>query len=132
MALDFGAKRTGIAVTDPLQIIATGLDTVDTAKLLTFLELYLKKESVEKIVFGLPTHKDGSYTHLKKDIDKMAEAILKLDEQMVIDFEDESFTSSYAKDIIFASGVSKKKRRDKAHVDKISAVVILQRYLKHI
>lgn len=132
MALDFGAKRTGIAVTDPMQIIATGLDTVPTENLLPFLEKYLAAEEVEKIVFGLPTHKDGQFTHLKKDIDKMVLKIKALDDELLIDFEDESFSSAHARDIILASGVNKKKRRDKAHLDKVSAVVILQRYLKHI
>lgn len=132
MALDFGIKRTGIAVTDPLQIIATGLETVDTDKLVEYLEKYFRSQAVEKVVFGLPTHKDGNFTYLKKDIDKMAEQILKLQPSIEIDFEDESFSSSYARDIIMASGVNKKKRRDKAHLDKVSAVVILQRYLKHI
>ena len=69
MGLDFGKKRTGISVTDPLQIIVTGLDTVETKDLTHFITDYIKKEDVEKIVIGLPTHKDGNFTYLKDDID---------------------------------------------------------------
>lgn len=132
LAIDYGLKRCGIAVTDPLQIIATALDNVERENLCGFLVDYCKKNEVEKVIFGTARHADGSYTHLKKHID---ESILELKAKLpniVFDFQDEAFTSFEAKDIILNSGYKKKKRRDKAMVDKISAVLILQRYLKHI
>lgn len=132
MGLDYGAKRTGIAVTDPLQIIVSGLDTVETSKLKDFIETYFLKESVEQVVIGLPTHKDGNFTSIKPEIDKLVAFLNKKYPTLPIEFEDESYTSTHAKEIIFASGTKKKKRRDKALIDKVSAVLILQRFLKHI
>lgn len=119
-------------MTDPFQIIVTGLDTIDTDKLLVFLDGYVKVENVEKIVIGLPVHKDGNFTHIKQDIDQLAAKIAAKFPDIAIDFGDEQFSSVHAKQIIIDSGVKKEKRKDKALVDKISAVIILQRYLKHI
>lgn len=132
MGLDFGAKRTGIAVTDPLQIVVNGLDTIETQQLRPFLNHYLKTEVVEKIVIGLPTHKDGNFTYLKPAIDELAAFISKTFPSVLIDFADESFSSVQSKEIILMSGVKKSKRQDKALVDKVSAVLILQKYLGHI
>ncbi len=132
IGIDFGLKRTGISVTDPFQIIVTALETVETKDLIDFLKNYLDKENVEKIVIGLPVHKDGNFTYLKVDIDRFATSISKLWPTILIDFENESFTSVQAKQIILDSGVKKKKRQDKGLVDRVSAVIILQRYLKHI
>jgi len=132
LSIDYGLKRCGIAVTDPLQIIVSGLDTVETDKLINFLMNYFSSENVEKVVIGLPVHKDGNFTNLKVDIDKLAEKIKHLYPEKTVDFGDEQFSSVQAKQIILDSGVKKQKRRDKALIDKISAVVILQRYLKHI
>jgi len=132
LGIDYGGKRTGIAATDSLQIIATALTTVDTKELIPFLTEYTSKEKVEKMVVGLPVHKDGNYTYLKKDIDVFISNFSKIRPEIVIDFYDESFTSAEAKAIIFQSGVKKKKRQDKSLVDKISAVLILQKYLQHI
>jgi putative Holliday junction resolvase len=132
IGIDYGGKRTGIATTDSLQIIATALTTVDTKELIPFLRDYTSKEKVEKMVVGLPVHKDGNYTYLKKDIDVFISNFSKIRPEIVIDFYDESFTSAEAKSIIFQSGVKKKKRQDKSLVDKVSAVLILQKYLQHI
>lgn len=132
VCLDYGVKRCGLATTDPLQIIVTGLDTVETKDVFTFFNKYLVSEIVEKLVIGLPVHKDGNFTYLKQDIDKFAAEFSKKWPEILIDFADEQFSSVHAKQIIFDSGANKKKRQDKALVDKISAVVILQRYLKHI
>lgn len=132
MGIDFGQKRTGISVTDPLQLIVNGLDTVETKFLKDYLTNYLTSEEVEKIVFGLPTHKDGNFTYLKKDIDSMVAELKKAFPAIEIDFIDEAFTSVESKAIIFQSGAKKKKRQDKALVDKVSAVLILQKYLGHI
>jgi putative Holliday junction resolvase len=132
LCIDFGLKRCGIAVTDPYQIIVTGLDTVETPKLMSFLEQYLVAEKVEKVVVGLPIHKDGNFTYIKSDIDLLVSKIKGKFPDLPIDFGDEQFSSAHAKQIIIDSGVKKEKRKDKALVDKISAVIILQRYLKHI
>lgn len=132
LSIDFGTKRSGIAVTDPLQIIVTALETVETRLLMSFLENYLQQENVEKVVIGMPVHKDGNATYLKKDIDAFAHAIKKKFPAIIVDFADEQFSSVHAKQIILDSGIKKKKRQDKSLVDKISAVVILQRYLNHI
>jgi putative Holliday junction resolvase len=132
LGIDFGQKRCGLAVTDPLQIIVTGLETVDTSGIFEYLENYMTRENVEKIVIGLPVHKDGNFTYIKPDIDKLAQKIAQKWPEMVIDFGDEQFSSVHARKIIFDSGIKKQKRQDKALLDKVSAVVILQRYLKHI
>ena len=132
LGIDYGEKRTGLSATDPLQIIVNGLETVETKDLENFLSRYLIVEEVEKIVIGLPRHKDGNFTHLKPKIDALALFINTHFPSIVIDYEDESFTSSQSRDIIFQSGVKKSKRKDKSLVDKVSAVLILQKYLGHI
>ncbi len=132
LSIDYGLKRCGLAVTDPLQIIVTPLDTIETPQIKDFLIQYMNKEEVEEIVFGWPTHKDGNPTHITGNIKKLQLDIEKQFPNKKYSFTDESFSSVMAKQIILSSGVNKKKRRDKALVDKISAVVILQRYLNHI
>ena len=132
LAIDFGTKRSGIAVTDQLQIIVSGLDTVDTPTLKNYIIDYCKLEEVEKIVIGRPTHRDGTETKLFKTINELVEQLKKKLPSIKFDFEDESFTSQEAKQIILRSGYSKKKRRNKGLVDRVSAVLILQNYLGHI
>jgi putative holliday junction resolvase len=132
MGIDFGLKRTGISATDPLQIIVSGLNTVETKDLRDFFNFYLVSEEVEKIVFGLPTHKDGAFTYLKKDIDEMVVFLKDNFPNIIVDFIDESYSSVQSKSIILQSGAKKKVRQDKALVDKVSAVLILQKYLGHI
>ena len=132
ISIDFGEKRTGLAATDPLQIIVTGLTTIPTSELKRFLVDYITEEKVEKIVIGCPQHKDGTYTHIKPNIDALKTWILNQWPNIVVDYADEQFSSVLAKDIILKSGVPKMKRRDKSLVDKVSAVVILQKYLGHI
>ncbi|MEI6865945.1 Holliday junction resolvase RuvX [Flavicella sp.] len=129
LAIDYGIKRTGIAVTDDLQIIASGLTTVNTNQLLSFLTDYVKKESVETFVVGQP--KQMNYTDSESEI-----LILKFIDKLNNKFpnipiirEDERFTSKMAFQTMIDSGLSKKKRRDKALVDEISATIILQSYL---
>jgi putative holliday junction resolvase len=132
ISIDYGLKRCGIATTDPLQIIVSALDTVDTDKLLVYLDRYISTELVEKMVVGLPTHKDGNFTCIKGDIDAFVAAFQKIWPSIVVDFADERFTSVMAKQVIIDSGAKKKKRQDKALVDRVSAVIILQKYLHHI
>jgi putative holliday junction resolvase len=132
IGIDYGAKRCGIAVTDPFQIIVSAIATVDTSNIMVWLKEYLQAEKVEKIVIGLPTHKDGNFTHLKPEIDTFAAAIAKSCPDIMIDFADEQFSSAQAKQIIMQRGANKKTRQDKALVDRVSAVIILQKYLGHI
>lgn len=132
ICIDYGLKRCGIAVTDPLQIIVSALDTVDNSNLLSFLENYIRNENVEKLVVGLPLHKDGNFTQLKLPIDTFIAQFQKKWPDIATDFADEQFSSVDAKKIILQMGVKQKQRRDKSLTDKISAVIILQRYLNHI
>lgn len=132
LAVDYGAKRCGLAVTDPLQIIVNGLETVPTDQLAGFLQQYLSENQVEKLVVGLPVHSDGNFTYLKASIDAFVSTFIKNWPGIKVDFADEQFSSVRAREAILMSGAKKSKRQDKALVDKISAVIILQRYLKHI
>jgi len=132
ISIDYGKKRSGVAATDPLQIVVNGLTGLDTKDLLNYIKDYCGKESVEKIVFGLPLHADGTETHLNQDIDKLVIKIQKLFPSMEIDFQDEFFSSRDAIDIMIQAGMKRKDRRDKKKVDQLSAVLILQRYLNHI
>jgi len=132
IGIDYGKKKTGLSTTDPLQIIVTALDTVPTSDLIPYLVNYATTEAVEKIVIGRPTHKDGTDTYLVQDIVVFRDKLQKLLPDMIFDFADEMHTSSQAKAIIFQSGVRKSKRRDKQLIDKVSAVLILQKYLRHI
>ncbi len=130
MAIDYGMKRIGLAVTDPLQIIATGLDTIENAQIFDFLKGYFEQEGVTEIVIGEPRHKDGNPTYLTPKVHTFAERLKKDYPDKEIHLVDESFTSVEAKEAIRLSGAKKSKRRDKALVDKISAVIILQQFLE--
>ena len=130
MAIDYGTKKTGIAVTDPLKIIANGLDTIPTNDFMTFLETYLFTEIVEMIVFGKVIRADGTDGTNQPKIDKLSKEIQQKYPEIIITSFDESFTSLRAKEIILKSGLKKKKRRDKTLVDKVSAILILQDYME--
>ncbi len=132
LAIDYGKKRTGLAVTDVLRITANPLQTVATHELKPFLKNYLNTEDVHEVVIGWPTHTDGTPTDITADIKELEKYIIKVTDSIQVCYVDESFTSSEAKSIILTSGAKKKKRRDKSLVDLISAVLILQRHLKHI
>jgi len=132
LGVDYGTKKTGLAVTDPLQIIASGLDTVLTKDLPDYLKSYTDKEPVCKIVIGYPRHPDGKPAQLANTITAFGEGLRKDYPHVEIVYQDESYTSIQAREIILLSGARKKKRRDKKLVDKISAVLILQAYLQHI
>ena len=129
LALDFGTKRTGIAVTDELQIIASGLTTVTTKDLMSFLKAYFEKEKVELMIMGEPTQKDGSASQSEEYIQSFLEEFAKQFPQMPVKREDERFTSKMAFQTMIDSGLKKKQRRNKALVDEISATIILQNYL---
>lgn len=132
LSIDYGEKRCGLAVTDPLQIIVSGLDTVDTANIVIYLKDYLKEEPVEKIVIGEPKHADGAAVGFQPKIDALRKKLENLFPSLTVVYHNEAFSSQKAKQIIMQSGAKKKKRRDKRLIDKISAVVILQDYLGHL
>ncbi len=131
LSIDYGKKRTGIAVTDPSQIIANGLTTVDTTQLMKFLKDYVSKESVERFVIGLPTQPNGQPSENQKRVLIFAEKLKKVIPHIPIDYYDERFTSVLAHQTILDSGISKKRRQnDKGLVDEISACIILQNYME--
>jgi len=130
LAIDFGLKRTGIAVTDPLKIIASALTTVPTAEVLEFIQNYCKEEEVEYFVLGLPLHADGSPAQIAPQADAFAERLQKLFPEKKIVRQDERNSSNDAKKIILLSGIKKQKRRDKSLVDKIAAALILEQHME--
>ena len=132
IGLDYGMKRTGISVTDILQIIVNPLEVVETKNLFDFLLNYIKTEDVEKLVIGEAKQADGTPTYIEKHIQKLIENIKQNFPDLCIDRQDESFTSFQAKGLLVQMGMKKKKRQDKAMLDKVSSVLILQRYLNHI
>ncbi|MBR0038331.1 MAG: Holliday junction resolvase RuvX [Bacteroidales bacterium] len=132
LSIDYGRKRTGLAVTDPLQIIANSLTTVPTHELEKFLLDYLQKEQVERIVMGLPKQMNGQMSESWQYIEPFLNRLHKLCPQLPIDLVDERFTSVLAHQAILESGVGKQRRReDKGMVDTISATIILQSYLEN-
>ncbi len=129
LALDYGKVRTGIAVTDELQLIASGLTTVATPKLLDFLGDYLQKESVERFVIGLPKQMDNTESESEVLIQDFLKKLKTKFPNVPVERQDERFTSKMAMQSMLESGLKKKKRREKALVDEISATLILQAYL---
>lgn len=130
LAIDYGGKRTGLAVTDPLQIIATGLETIDSTSLIQWLKNYLQKEEVELIIIGLPKNWDESATHATPLVEAAIKKIRKEFPNMPIKTVDERYTSKMAKDAMLEMGMKKKDRRDKKNVDVIAATIMLQEYLQ--
>lgn len=130
MAIDYGKKRTGIAVTDDMQIIASGLDTVDTEKLMLFLGQYFSENAVESIVVGLPTDLKGNISEVENDIQKFILEFKTQFPSIAIERLDERFTSKMASYFISQSGKSRKERQNKGLIDKVSATIILQNYLE--
>ncbi|MEP2773216.1 MAG: Holliday junction resolvase RuvX [Fulvivirga sp.] len=130
LALDYGLKRTGIAATDPLQIIASPVTTVATKELFSYLKEYVSREDVDTLVIGMPKRLDDSDTHSTSAVVRfISEFKSKYPEIEVVE-EDERFTSKMAVQAMVAGGMKKKDRRKKENVDKISAVLILQSYLE--
>lgn len=129
MALDYGKKRTGVAVTDPLKIIASGLETLETPKLMSFLKTYVSSETVEAIVLGMPLGLDGKDTDSTVSVRKFFESLKKIFPEIKIYLHDERFTSKMAVRVMIDAGMKKKDRQEKGNVDKISAVIILQSFL---
>lgn len=129
LSIDYGKKRTGLAVTDPLQIIAGGLATVPTAQLYEFVEKYIKENDVELIVIGEPKQPNGQPSENMERVRQFV-ARWKKRQQMPIVYYDERFTSVLAHKAMIDSGIGKKARQNKALVDEISATIILQSYLE--
>jgi len=130
IAIDYGKKRTGIAVTDPLQIIAKGLTTVDTHMALVFLRDYLSKEEVETIIVGEPLNLDDSDTHATAGARDFSKKLKRHFPSVKVELVDERFTSKMASDAIREMGLKKKDRREKGVVDVVAATIMLQEYLE--
>lgn len=130
LAIDYGGKRTGLAVTDPLQILATGLTTIETPQLFKYLKEYFKSEAVELILIGMPTNWDDTDTHATPLVRKAIERLKKEFPQIPLKTVDERYTSKMAKQAMLDMGMKKKDRRNKAMVDEIAATIMLQEYLQ--
>jgi putative holliday junction resolvase len=130
LAIDYGGKRTGIAVTDPLQIIATGLETIDSKELIPFLKKYMTGEPVELIIIGEPKNWDDSDTHGTPLVHQAIKKITKEFPLVPLKTVDERYTSKLARTAMLEMGMKKKDRRDKRNVDVIAATIILQEYLQ--
>lgn len=130
LSIDYGKKRTGIAVTDPLQLIANGLTTVPTVSLIEFLTEYMAKEKVERIVVGWPKQNNGEESENMKRVRPFVQRITKLWPNVAVELYDERFTSVLAHKAILESGIGKKARQNKALVDEISATIILQDWME--
>jgi len=129
LAIDHGRKRTGLAVTDPLRIIASALDTVPTAEVIAYLKAYLAREEVDGFVVGLPMGLDGRPTDATAGVEAFLKQLRKAFPGKWIETVDERFTSSLAKQAVLQSGIGRMARRDKAQLDRISATIILQDWL---
>lgn len=130
IAIDYGLKRTGLAVTDPLQIIATGLTTVESKQLIPFLKDYFNKEQVERIVIGEPKNWDDTDTHATPLVEKCIKELQKNFPAIPITKVDERYTSKMAKQAMIDMGMKKMQRRNKAIVDEIAATIMLQDYMR--
>jgi len=130
LAIDYGVKRVGIAVTDPLQIIATALETVHAKDVLAYLKTYNQNEPIEAFVVGMPKRLDNTATSNTPFVERFVKQLQIQFPGKPIHLIDERFTSKTALQTMIAGGMKKKDRRDKANVDKISAVIILQMYME--
>jgi putative holliday junction resolvase len=132
LAIDYGKKRTGIAVTDPLKIIATALETVASNEIFEFLKKYIATEKVDCFVVGLPLQTNGKPSESTKFVEPFVKKLATLFPEIPIHRIDERYTTVMAHQIILASGINKKARQDKTLADKVSATIILQSYMQTI
>ena len=132
LALDFGLKRTGMAISDDSKIFAFGLETVDSKSLMVYLKQLFTKEKIEIIVLGLPKRLNNEKAHITDNVLLLKDALIKEFPEKRIELVDERFTSKMASRSIFEAGATKKQRQDKELVDKVSATIILQSYLDQI
>lgn len=129
LALDYGGKRTGVAITDELQLIASGLTTVATSELMSFLKKYVASEKVELVLVGEPKQKDGTHSSIEEEIKIFLKKFSKVFPDLEVKRVDERYTSKMAFQTMIDSGLKKKQRKNKALVDEISATIILQEFL---
>jgi len=129
LAIDYGTKRTGIAITDELQLIASGLTTINTKELIPFLKNYFNTEQVELVIIGEPKQKDGTHSFIENEIRPFIKRFSDEFPGLIVKRMDERFTSKMAFQTMIDSGLKKKQRQNKALVDEISATIILQDYL---
>lgn len=132
LAIDYGTKRTGLAVSDILKLIANGLTTVPTHTLFDYLKAYLVKEEVEKIIVGLPKQMNNEYSDNMKHVRPFVKKLKLLYPNIPVEMYDERFTSSLAQRTIIDAGLKKKDRQNKALIDEVSAVIILQDYMESL
>ena len=132
IAIDYGVKRVGLAVTDPLKIIATALDTIPNDKILDYLKEYTQKETVEAFVVGKPQSLDGSATEATPLVEAFVKKLAEKFPEIPIHLHDERFTSKMALNAMISGGTSKKYRKEKGNIDKVSAVIILQSYMESL
>ena len=132
MGIDYGLKRTGLAVTDPLRIIATPLETVRTHTLISYLQSYCQTEPVDTFVVGIPKKLDNSDTHITQAVRIFVRLLSDKFPEQQVHLHDERFTSKMALEAMVAGGTTKKYRRTKGNIDKVSATIILQSYLAAI
>jgi len=130
LAIDYGRKRVGLAVTDPMKMIANGLDTVHPKDVLKYLEDYFAKEKVESIVVGYPKQMNNTDSEAVEYIRPFLKKLQKQFPNIPVELEDERFTSKVALDTMIRGGMKKKQRQNKSHVDRISATIILQSFLE--
>lgn len=130
ISIDYGTKRIGIATTDPLQIIASPLETVANAQIFDYLTQYFFTEEVERIIVGEPKKLDDSDAEILPQVRRFVQKLNQLFPNIPVEMQDERYTSKEAQRVILNSGIKKMKRRDKSLVDKISASIILEDYMK--
>ena len=129
VGIDYGRKRTGVAVSDPLGLFSTALDTVDSAKIIDYLKNYARNEAVGGFVVGFPVNMDGSPSEAAADVEAFLKVLRKHFPQTPVTLEDERFTSVLAHRVMIDGGMKASRRRDKKEVDRISAAIILQAFL---
>ena len=129
LSIDYGIKRTGIAITDEMQIIASGLTTIPSETLITFLKDYFSKEKVEQVIIGEPKQMDGTPSQSAEIIEKFIKTFKMSFPEMPLDRVDERFTSKMAFQTMIDSGLKKKQRQNKALIDEIAATIMLQDYM---
>lgn len=130
LAIDYGKKRTGFAVTDPMQIISHPLETVETKKLSVFLEKYLSVEDVEEIVIGYPTKADGTDADIFAEIKNFVKKLKNKYPKIKLTYQDERYSSKRAVEALIGAGYKKKDRQKKENIDKMAALIILRDYLE--
>jgi putative Holliday junction resolvase len=132
LAIDYGLKRTGLAVSDPMRIIATALDTVETQRLFQFLNDYFRRETVDELVVGLPKKLNNTATDMTPLVHQLVDKLKAKFPDKAVALIDERFTSKIALQAMIAGGMKKKDRQVKGNVDKISATLILQSYMHQV